>query len=75
MSPTPGWRVQRELRQLQSLSLADTQVTDAGLEHLKGLKELRSLDLTTTHVTDQGVKRLQQALPNCKIFRGSPAGP
>ena len=51
------------------VSLANTSVTDAGLEHLKGLTKLKELDLESTNVTDAGVKKLQQALPNCKIHR------
>ena len=44
-------------------------MTDAGLEHLKGLTKLQSLDLRNTQVTDAGVKGLQKALPKCKIDR------
>ena len=44
-----------------------TQVTDAGLEHLKGLTNLQLLWIAKTQVTDEGVKKLQQALPNCEI--------
>ena len=47
----------------------DTQVTDAGLENLKGLHQLQSLWLCCTKVTDDGLKKLQQALPNCQIER------
>jgi len=44
-----------------------TQVTNAGLEHLKGMTSLTPLYLFQTKVTDAGVKKLQQALPKCKI--------
>lgn len=56
------------LGQLQVLTLFNTNVTDAGLEHLKGLGQLQVLNLFMTKVTDTGVKKLQQALPNCKIY-------
>jgi len=58
-----------ELSQLHLLSLNDTKVTDAGLEHLKGLSQLQVLWLKGTQVTDDGVQKLQNALPNCKVFR------
>ena len=54
---------------LKSLDLSRTQVTDAGLEHLKGLTKLVSLTLLNTKVTSAGVQDLQKALPNCKITR------
>ena len=50
------------------VDLYSTGVTDAGLEHLKGLTSLQTLILTDTKVTDDGFKELQQALPSCKIF-------
>ena len=49
--------------------LNNTQVTDAGLENLKGLTNLTDLFLNNTQVTDAGVKELQKALPNCHIDR------
>ena len=47
-----------------------TQVTDTGLEHLKGFTQLHLLSLEGTQVTDAGVQRLKQALPNCDIRCG-----
>jgi len=60
------------LKQLYWLHLSKTNITDAGLERLRGLNELRWLFLDGTQVTDDGVKTLQQALPNCHIFRYLP---
>ena len=55
------------MTQLEDLELSDTQVTDAGLTHLKGLSRLTYLNLKGTKVTIQGIKELQEALPNCDI--------
>ena len=49
--------------------LIHTQVTDAGLVHLKGLTKLGLLDLSDTQVTDAGVAELKKALPKCVIGR------
>ncbi len=53
---------------LRKVHVSETDVTDAGLEYLKGLVQLRELDLRWTKVTAEGVKRLQQRLPNCDIM-------
>ena len=55
----PAWNILRRLTQLQLLNLAHTQVTDAGLEHLKGLAQLKELNLSYTHVTDAGLEHLK----------------
>ena len=52
---------------VMGVDLSYTKVTDAGLEHLKGLTNLLSLNLKRTKVTDTGVKKLQHALPRCEI--------
>lgn len=39
--------------------LDDTQVTDAGLEHLKGLTGLVQLSLINTEITDRGLEHLK----------------
>jgi hypothetical protein len=43
---------------LGGLSLSGTQVTDAGLVHLKGMTGLRTLDLSDTQITDAGLAHL-----------------
>ena len=55
------------MTQLEQLGLRGTQVTDAGLAHLKSLTKLESLDLQDTQVTDASVAELQKALPKCYI--------
>jgi len=48
-----SWLVETEW-----ISLAGTQVTDAGLRHLKPLPHLRELSLNSTSVTDAGLAQL-----------------
>ena len=67
-----GWLVYEEgasANPVIRVTLMDTQVTDAGLEHLKGMTNLRYLHLGDTQVTDAGVNELKKALPNCRIDR------
>ncbi len=56
------------LTELVGLWLDYTQITDAGLQDLARLRHLEVLSLNATKVTDAGVGKLQQALPNCKIY-------
>ena len=51
--------------QLQRLDISHTQVTDAGLGHLKGLTQLDALWLNGTQVTDAGLNA-SRAWPNSK---------
>src|SRR5262249_55266318 len=44
---------------LRSLRLGGTRVTDAGLDHLKGMAALMTLHLDRTGVTDAGLDRLK----------------
>jgi hypothetical protein len=56
---------------LSELDLSDTQVSDAGLAHLKGLTSLSGIDLRSTWVSDAGAKELKRALPGLKrVVRG-----
>ena len=54
---------------VETLDLSRTQVSDAGLEHLKGLTSLTALDLSGTQVTDEGVEALKAAIPGLRVFR------
>ena len=47
------------MTQLQALNLQSTPVTDAGLEHLKGLTQLQALGLWCTQVSDAGLEHLK----------------
>ena len=47
------------MSQLRVLSLAKTNVTDAGLIHLRGLSQLVGLDLSQTKVTNTGLVHLE----------------
>jgi hypothetical protein len=49
------------------LSLANTDVTDKGLVHIKGLTNLTVLRLQQTKITDAGIAELKKALPKCSI--------
>jgi len=50
------------------LDFGRTQITDAGLAHLKGLTNLQELKLIYTPVTDEGIADLRRALPNCNLY-------
>ena len=41
----------------------DIQITDAGLEHLKGLANLQDLDVSGTQAINAGVAEPQTTLP------------
>ena len=53
---------------LRQLDLESTQITDAGLAHLKGLTGLRQLNLEGTKITDAGLADLKKALPKTCIY-------
>ena len=50
------------------VDLSKTQVTDAGLVHLKELANLQYLFLGEAKITDSGIVELQKTLPNCEIL-------
>ena len=56
---------------LERLHLSDTQVSDAGLEHLGGVAELWLLDLHNTRITDAGLKYVKQIAGLERLYLGS----
>jgi serine/threonine protein kinase len=46
-------------RPVIGVDFGSTEVTDAGLEQLRGLTQLRVLNLSTTHVTDAGLEHVK----------------
>ena len=54
---------------LTLLSLAHTQVSDAGVVYLKRLRNLKRISLLDTQVTTAGVRELREALPQVQIQR------
>ncbi|MFV2065783.1 MAG: hypothetical protein ACC645_02295 [Pirellulales bacterium] len=58
---------------LRQLDVTATSIDDDALVHLKKMKGLRVLMLSETKVTATAVAELQQALPDCVIFRESTA--
>ena len=54
------------------ITLANSDLTDAGLERLATLPSLVDLDVSKTKVTSEAVKKFRAALPACRIV--SPHG-
>lgn len=52
---------------LDNLQLTDSDLTDAGLAHMKSLRSLSELDVRGTHVTREAVAQLHAALSSCRI--------
>ena len=55
--------------------MSTTEVTDAGLAHVKQSAALVHLHLERTKVTAKGVADLQKVLPKCQIKWDGPAKP
>jgi hypothetical protein len=57
----------KRLKKLRYLTLHGSQVTDAGIGHLKELNDLRTIDLGGTRVTKAGLAKLCSRLPKLKV--------
>jgi internalin A len=71
--PDPRLEQPREATDLQSLTLWNTNVTDAGAVCLKNLKGLRFLYLDSRRVSAGCAKDLKTSLPNLYIWPDGPA--
>ena len=54
-------------RDLTQLQLTSDQITDAGVEHLKGLTQLKTIMLRSTAMSAEEINAWRAALPNCQI--------
>ena len=52
---------------LTSLQISSPKITDAGIEHLKGLTRLTTIRIFTSGMTAEGIASLGKALPNCRV--------
>ena len=52
---------------LTSLQISSPKITDAGIEHLKGLSKLTSMTIVSSGFTPEVITSLRAALPNCRI--------
>jgi hypothetical protein len=55
------------IKELVDLDLSGCPITDAGLEHLKGLEKLHIVNLADSGVTSKGMEDLRRALPKASI--------
>jgi hypothetical protein len=65
----------RNLPYVMSVLIASAEMTDAGLEHFRGMGSLRALFLRCPRLTQSAVDQLQRSLPraNVKKLRQPPA--
>ena len=58
------------MKEFQILYLNDTDISDAGLMHVRGLTSLDVLKIDGTNVTKQGIERLRKSLANTSFYSG-----
>ncbi|HJT30451.1 MAG TPA: hypothetical protein VJ783_00185 [Pirellulales bacterium] len=65
-----GLKQLRGLRELKSLALGGSGITDASIAVLAEFKHLRELYLLDTAITADGWVRLRNSLPDCEVMNG-----
>ena len=58
-----GELTEADLEKVEELNLSGTQISDAGLVHLKALTALERLDLSAKGVTDAGLAHVTELAP------------
>jgi internalin A len=58
-----------ELKNLTTLCLIRTRITDAGIKHLVQLNKVTNLWVDHTKITDAGLAELRKALPKWTVGR------
>ncbi|MEX2287437.1 MAG: protein kinase [Planctomycetaceae bacterium] len=61
-------RIQELLPGLKQIVLSETQVSDAGVERIRGLKQLVRIDVTYTRISSDGFTSLKAAFPQAEIL-------
>ena len=59
----------RRLPDLEGISLRQSEISDAAIDHLRTLKNLKNLQIYGTQITDTGALALQAALPAANFER------
>ena len=57
------------IRTITTLGLEKTQITDSGLEELKGVTGLAHVRVGDMHVTEAGIVELKRAFPKLTISK------
>jgi hypothetical protein len=55
-----------EISDLESLDVTNTEVSDAGIEHLKGLRHLNTLNHSGSRITPEGIAKLRRSIPQLR---------
>jgi hypothetical protein len=62
-----GFREVGQFKQLETLWLANLEISDPAAEHLKNLTRLKRLQLSRCQISDDAIRGLRQALPQCEF--------
>jgi len=61
-------RVLGMVKNLDSLAIRDTVISDRGIAAISTLKSLKRLWIERTRITEKGLQDLKKALPGCEVF-------
>jgi len=61
-------RVLGTVKNLESLSLRDTVISDRGVPAILALKSLKKLWIERTRISEMGLEQIKNGLPKCEVF-------